>query len=75
MYIIVMPNGLYVRKGGGCNDFVQDARHATQFPDKESARAAKPGHHKDMGGTGYKGRVVKAEPEIRYSRHRFGERY
>ena len=58
MYVLLMPNGRYVRKGDGINDFVRDVEDATKFYTKEAATAAKPGHHRDMGGSGFKGRVV-----------------
>lgn len=48
----------YVRKGDGTNDFVPDIADAALFPTREAAVAAKPGHHRDMGGSGFKGRVV-----------------
>lgn len=48
----------YVLKGDGTNNFVADIADATVFPSREAAAAAKPGHHRDMGGSGFKGRVV-----------------
>jgi hypothetical protein len=55
----------YVRKGDGTNDFVRDIRHATHFPTREAAEAAKPGHGRDMGGSGFKGRIIRVVREYR----------
>lgn len=57
-YVIEMPNGTFVKKLDGMNDFVARPVDATIFRTKEDAVAGKPGHHKDMGGSGFKGRVV-----------------
>lgn len=57
MFVITMPNGRYVRKGDGYNDWV-GLEEATRFLTKEDAEAGKPGHHRDMGGTGFKGRIL-----------------
>lgn len=64
MYALIMPSGLYVRKGGGMNDFVPDPRDATSFRTREDAQAGKPGHHRDMGGSGFKGRVINHERAV-----------
>lgn len=72
-FLLIMPDGCYVRKGDGTNDFVRDPREATRFDTKESAEAGKPGHHRDMGGTGFKGRIVDAQREISSWLHRNGE--
>lgn len=58
MFVIEMPNGLYVLKGAGTNDFVRDPRDATSFSNIVDAQASRPGHHRDMGGRGPMGRVV-----------------
>ena len=60
MFVIQMPDGSYVVKHDGWNLFVADKREATRYPTREDAHYARPGHHRDMGGTGYKGRVVPA---------------
>jgi hypothetical protein len=60
MFAIQMPDGRYVLKEGGWNHFVTDKQDATRYPTKEAALDARPGHHKDMGGAGYVGRVVRA---------------
>lgn len=57
-YIIQMPDGRFVQKGGGMNDFVRKPRDATRFETKDEAHDARPGHHRDMGGSGFKGRVI-----------------
>lgn len=62
MYVIWYDHGRtrgYVRKGDGTNDFVPDVEDATKFATHEQAEAAKPGHHRDMGGSGFKGRIVR----------------
>lgn len=59
-YVIQMPNGKFVYKHDGMNDFVSNPNAATRFYTKEDARAGRPGHHSDMGGSGFKGRVVSA---------------
>jgi|GEM_PF-5476926 len=64
MFILMMPDGTYVRKGNGDNTFVRDPREATKFLDKEAAEAGKPGHHRDMGGSGFKGRILPARRVI-----------
>lgn len=58
-YVIQMPDGRYVRKGDGFNDFVREIEDATHFYTKDDAVAGKPGHHRDMGGNGFVGRVIK----------------
>jgi hypothetical protein len=57
MFVIEMPSGLFVRKSGAMNDFVRDVEDATKFRTKEEAECGKPGHHRDMGGTGFKGTI------------------
>lgn len=63
-FLIQMPDGKYVLKYDGWNLFVDDPREATAFDTKDLAVAAKPGHDRDMGGSGYKGTVRAAHSEI-----------
>lgn len=58
MFLVQMPDGTFLVKNGGVNNFTRDPKLATSFRSKEDAEAAKPGHHRDMGGTGFKGRVL-----------------
>lgn len=58
MYVIQMPNGRFVHKHGGMNDFVLRPADASHYSTKEAAEAGKVGHHRDMGGSGFKGRIV-----------------
>lgn len=62
--------GGYVRKEGGAVSIVQDPRDASKYPDRESAEAGKIGHHRDMGGSGFKGRIVSYETSLRSYRRR-----
>lgn len=64
-YVLVMADGTYVWKGEGWNGFVRDPRMATTFNTWAEADSAKPGHHRDMGGSGFKGRIASAKNEIR----------
>ena len=65
-YVIAMPNGRYVYKHDGMNDFVRNPRDATVFYTKADAIAGKPGHHRDMGGSGFKGTVTDRDTAIRH---------
>jgi hypothetical protein len=58
MYVVQMPDGKFVLKSDGWNHFVKRPCDASRYPDKESAEAGKVGHHRDMGGSGFKGRIV-----------------
>ena len=60
MYVIQMPNGKYVLRQDGWVHYVTDKGDATRYPTKDAARDGRPGHHKDMGGIGFVGRVVAA---------------
>lgn len=59
MFIVQMPDGSFVHKSGGMNDFVRNPNEASTYHTKEQAEAGKVGHHRDMGGSGFKGRIVK----------------
>ncbi len=51
--------GGYVVKDGGWVTVTQDAGRATGYRSKEEAREqGKVGHHRDMGGNGFRGRVI-----------------
>ena len=73
MFIVYVSNGQfsrncsggYVRKREGAVSIVKDPRDASQYPDKESAEAGKIGHHRDMGGSGFKGRIVDYKAALR----------
>ena len=66
---------VYIRKGGGCNTPVRNPNDATHFATKEAAHDARPGHHKDMGGNGYHGRVVTLESARRLAEARRSRRW
>lgn len=62
MYVVHYEQGNisgYVKKHDGMNDFVKDPRQASKYFTPEEAReSGLVGHHYDMGGSGFKGRVV-----------------
>ena len=49
----------WVIKHNGWNLFTRDRKKATLFTTREEAHFARPGHHHDMGGAGFIGRLVK----------------
>lgn len=52
----------YVRKRDGMNDFLSDPSRASTYPTADWARGSGlVGHHRDMGGDGFRGRVVSLE--------------
>jgi len=51
--------GGYVLKTGGWNLPVRSPWDATKFETREEALAARPGHGREMGGSGYHGTVHK----------------
>jgi hypothetical protein len=55
------PLGGYIEKRDGMNIGHQNPHLATRFATREEAHAARPGHHRDMGGSGFKGRIVSAD--------------
>ena len=59
MYAIYVDGRGWVIKHNGWNLFSADKDHATKFRSKEDAIAGRPGHHADMGGAGFIGRVVR----------------
>jgi hypothetical protein len=61
MFVVYYTNGKvsgYVRKHDGMNDFLDDPRLASHYYSKESAESGKVGHHRDMGGSGFRGTIV-----------------
>lgn len=62
MFVVFYSKGNtsgYVRKHDGMNDFLDDPRQASRYPTTEDARRrGLVGHHRDMGGDGFLGRVV-----------------
>jgi len=67
-YVIIMTtgryNGRYVQTVDGGNNFVLDIRLATKFPSEEDAECHRPGHTREMGGSGIKGRIVRYQDPI-----------
>jgi len=58
MFVVYLEGHGYVLKRDGMNTFVRDPRDASRYPTREAAEAGKVGHHRDMGGSGFKGRIV-----------------
>lgn len=58
MYVVQMPDGRFVYKHDGMNDFVRKPCHASKYYSKEAAEAGKVGHTRDMGGSGFRGTIV-----------------
>lgn len=61
MFVVYYEQGKicgYVKKHDGMNDFVDDPREASHYYSREAAEAGKVGHHSDMGGSGFRGRIV-----------------
>lgn len=58
MSFVIAYNGGFVLKDDGCNFTVKNPEDASFFNTKEDAMNARPGHHKDMGGDGFKGAVI-----------------
>lgn len=56
----------YVEKREGTVFLHDDPRKATQYADKEDAERGKVGHHRDMGGDGFFGRIVSYESAVRW---------
>jgi hypothetical protein len=57
-FVVEMRDGTFVHKSGGINTFVRRPAEATSYPTKEEAESGKVGHHSDMGGSGFRGRIV-----------------
>ncbi|MBC2806579.1 hypothetical protein C3Y94_025855 [Rhizobium ruizarguesonis] len=68
-FVIAWPGGGYVYKTDGMNLKVRDPRDATPFYTREAAQAAKPGHHRDMGGRGYVGTIFNRDTAISWFEH------
>lgn len=59
-WIVHVESQGYVIKEGGWVLFTEDPLRATSYACKEDAGSrGKIGHHQDMGGSGFKGQVVK----------------
>ena len=56
--VIYLDGKGYVEKRGGTVFFHDDPRLATVYSDLEDAERGKVGHHRDMGGDGFKGRKI-----------------
>ena len=67
----------YVEKREGTVFLHDDPRKATQYADKEDAERGKVGHHRDMGGDGFFGRIMTYESALQdyYRRERFRTRH
>lgn len=62
--------GGYVLKQDGMNIPVDNPRDASGFFTEEEARNARPGHSRDMGGSGFHGTVQPLQRAIRnYEAH------
>jgi hypothetical protein len=65
----------FVRKRDGMNSFLADPDLATKYSTRdEAATKGKVGHHRDMGGSGFKGQVVSMADARRHyqaSRRRY----
>jgi hypothetical protein len=48
----------YVMKRDGTVHLVSDPRHADSYQTRDDAQAGKVGHHRDMGGSGFKGNII-----------------
>lgn len=61
----------YVEKREGTVFFHEDPRNASKYATKDDAEAGKVGHHRDMGGDGFFGRIVPFERALSdYKRRR-----
>jgi len=65
MFVVHVDGRGYVEKNDGANFFHRDPRRASTYPDRDAAEAGKVGHHRDMGGSGFKGRIVPCESAAR----------
>lgn len=55
----------FVEKREGTVFFHDDPRKATVYSDRDDAERGKVGHHRDMGGDGFFGRIVSYESAVR----------
>jgi hypothetical protein len=69
-FVVVMPNGKFVHKSDGMNNFVRNPNKATRYDTKEAAESGKVGHHSDMGGSGFRGRIMTFDAARREWEHR-----
>jgi hypothetical protein len=58
MFVVHVGDKGYVEKRGGMVLFHDNPRDASRYPTKDTAEAGKIGHHRDMGGNGFKGQIV-----------------
>jgi hypothetical protein len=58
MFVVHVDGQGYVEKRDGTVIFHADPSLADKYADKEDAERGKIGHHRDMGGSGFKGRIV-----------------
>lgn len=67
----------YVEKREGTVHLHDDPRKATQYADKDDAERGKVGHHRDMGGDGFFGRIVAYQTALQdyYRRERGRHRH
>lgn len=65
-YVIVWPGGGFVKKEDGMNLKVANPRFASSFATREEAMTMRPGHHRDMGGHGFVGGVMKRDAAMRW---------
>ena len=59
MFVINTRHGYLIRENGWTL-YTAKKERATRFATREDATAAKPGHHKDMGGGGFIGTIERA---------------
>jgi len=59
MFVILTPQG-YVIQHRGWWLYTKKPKQATQYHTRQDALNNRPGHHPDMGGTGYRGEVLNA---------------
>jgi len=65
MFCVYVNGSGYVEKRNGTVFFHDDPRLASHYYDKDDAESGKIGHHRDMGGSGFKGKIVSLESSIR----------
>jgi len=61
----------FVEKREGTVFLHDDPRKATQYVDRDEAEAGKVGHHRDMGGDGFFGKIVPYKNAVRSFKQRW----
>jgi hypothetical protein len=57
MFVIQTQWG-YVKQAGGCWNYVPNPDNASMYSTRREAMDNRPGHHRDMGGSGFHGEVM-----------------